>query len=316
MADAPLSFGVSRPEKLAATNGKLDKYNTGDMCHSGLYAETACIWEVTARKPGNVHRERDFADVSMVDFLLSAAAIRPVLDTAAQRPVGATILEGVRATRGVSPTNTNLGIILLLTPLAAVGEHEDLAAGVERVLSGLDLADARSAFQAMRLARPGGLGQAPEQDVNDEPTRPLREIMALAADRDLIALQYANGFQEVFGDGLPALVQGLKETRCLESAIIFVHLTLLAHHPDSLIVRKRGQGEAREASQRAQQALELGWPVKTSGRKAFEELDAWLRAEGHGRNPGTTADLVTASLFAALRRGIITLPSPWPWSHG
>jgi triphosphoribosyl-dephospho-CoA synthase len=284
------------------------------MLHTGLYAETACIWEVTARKPGNVHRERDFADVGMVDFLLSAAAIRPVLGNAWQQRVGDTILEAVQATRDVVNTNTNLGIVLLLAPLAAVPQHEPLPSGVERILNQLDVADSRAAFQAIRLARPGGLSQVPQEDVHDEPTRPLREIMTLAADRDLVARQYANGFREVLDAGVAALVEGVEQTRFLESAIIFAYLSLLARHPDSLIARKRGREESEAASRQARWVLNSGWPISSSGRNALAQFDDWLRQEGHGRNPGTTADLVTASLFAALRQGIITLPSPWPWS--
>jgi triphosphoribosyl-dephospho-CoA synthase len=60
--------------------------------------------------------------------------------------------------------------------------------------------------------------------------------------------------------------------------------------------------------------LDAGWPDNEDSRRALINLDVWLRAEGHSRNPGTTADLVTASLFAALRLGIMKVPSPWPWS--
>src|SRR5207302_1602059 len=84
----------------------------------GLHAQVACIWEATARKPGNVHRYLDFPETTYLDFLLSAAAVAPVLDQACRRRVGETILEGVRATRRVVSTNTNLGILLLLAPLA------------------------------------------------------------------------------------------------------------------------------------------------------------------------------------------------------
>ncbi len=38
------------------------------------------------------------------------------------------------------------------------------------------------------------------------------------------------------------------------------------------------------------------------------ELDFWLRSDGHRRNPGTTADLVAASLFAAIQTGQIQPP--------
>ena len=83
------------------------------MIDAGLCAQIACIWEATARKPGNVHRYRDFHDSHYTDFLLSAAAIAPVMANACQRRVGVTVLDAVRATRRVTGTNTNLGIVLL-----------------------------------------------------------------------------------------------------------------------------------------------------------------------------------------------------------
>src|SRR6516225_6707189 len=100
------------------------------MLSIGLCGHIACVWEATARKPGNVHRYCDFDDTSYLDFLLSAAAAAPVLDGAAGRPVGETVLAGVRATRGVVASNTNLGILLLLAPLAAVPRGTDLRAGL------------------------------------------------------------------------------------------------------------------------------------------------------------------------------------------
>jgi triphosphoribosyl-dephospho-CoA synthase len=260
----------------------------------GLCAQVACIWEATARKPGNVHRYCDFADTHYLDFLLSAAAIAPFLETAAQRRVGVTVHEAVRATRRVVSTNTNLGIVLLLTPLAAVPAGEDMRSGVARVLDGLDVADARAVYEAIRLAVPGGLGRVAVQDVADEPTQTLRQVMELAAPRDSVARQYATAFHEVFEEGVPALTQALERGGSVEDAIVHCHLTWLANHPDSLIARKRGVAEAEEASRRARRVLAT-WPHDAS------ELDAWLRAEGHTRNPGTSADLVTACLFVALR---------------
>ncbi len=280
----------------------------------GLCAQVACVWEATARKPGNVHRYRDFADAGYVDFLLSAAALAPVLATASQRPVGATILESIRATRRVVGTNTNLGITLLLAPLAAVPEGVDLRAGVGRVLAGLTVQDARLAYEAIRLAAPGGLGRAAEQDVAAEPTQTLREVMALAAGRDLIARQYANGFADVFDGVAPALGDGLRLMGSVEEAIIRAHLILMACRPDTLIARKRGPAEAAEAAERAMRVLEAGWPHRPEGGAAFAEFDGWLRAEGNGRNPGATADLIAAGLFALLREGAVPLPAPLPWS--
>jgi triphosphoribosyl-dephospho-CoA synthase len=279
------------------------------MLSVGVCAQLACIWEATARKPGNVHRFCDFADMSYVDFLTSAAAIGPVMEGARLRRVGATVLEAIRATRLVTRANTNLGIVLLLAPLAAVAEGEDLRTGVARVLNDLGIDDARHVYEAIRLASPGGLGDAPEQDVRDEPTMGLREAMTLAAERDGVARQYANGFRDVFDTGLTSLRRGLERSGCLEGAIVHCHLSLMAALPDTLIARKRGQAEAREAALRAQTILDC----EEFDDAALEQFDAWLRADGNARNPGTTADLVTATLFVALRTDVVGLPLTLHW---
>src|SRR5690606_598239 len=105
--------------------------------------------------------------------------------------VGPAVLRAIEATRQRVRTNTNLGIALLIAPLAAVPREQSLLEGIGDVLSGLTLADSLVVFEAIRLAAPGGLGEAPEQSVHQLPTLPLREVMRLAADRDRIARQYA-----------------------------------------------------------------------------------------------------------------------------
>jgi triphosphoribosyl-dephospho-CoA synthase len=272
----------------------------------GRIAELACLLEATARKPGNVHRFRDFADTSYLDFLLSATALVGPLDQAETTGVGPAILAAVGATHQLVRTNTNLGMILLLTPLAAVPEDLSLESGVPSVLASLTLDDARLTYQAIQLANPGGLGRVDSQDVSEEPTITLLEAMRLAAPRDLVARQYASGYADVFALVLPALRSALGRGEPLESAIVHAFLVTLAALPDSLVARKRGEAVAREASERAGKALE------TRDLAAF---DAWLREDGHARNPGTTADLVTAALFAALRDGTIEFPLPC-WCRG
>jgi triphosphoribosyl-dephospho-CoA synthase len=288
------------------------------MISLGLCANLACIWEATARKSGNVHRYRDFDDCTYLDFLQSAAASASVFDKAAELTVGRLILGSVTATRQVVSSNTNLGILLLLAPLAkaatlsltttpgVVATGSRLPVQIRHVLQSLTVADAEHAYQAIRLASPSGLGTVPDQDIAHQPTQTLREVMALAADRDLIAAQYTNDFQAVFADGLPALECGLTETGRLESAIVACHLHLLASHPDSLIARKCGMAMAEQVRLRAQEAL-AGGPAQ------WDALDRWLRSDGHSLNPGTTADLVAACLFVALASGMILLPPRWPW---
>ncbi len=284
----------------------------------GQLAQISCMLEATARKPGNVHRFRDFQDLHFLDFLLSATAIAGPLDRAQGHGLGATVLAAVQATRQVVSTNTNLGMILLLAPLAAVPREDDLAQGVVRVLAGTTVDDARQVFRAIVLAAPGGLGHASVQDVRGEPTVTLCEAMCLAADRDLVARQYASGFHEVLREAVPVLRTALNCGQPLEKAIITTFLELLARHPDSLIVRKRGVETAGEVTRRAALVLTAGWPDCDEGRAECDAFDLWLRAEANRLSPGTTADLVTAALFAALRDGTISLPrsaGPAGWSE-
>lgn len=271
----------------------------------GRCAQLACILEVMARKAGNVHPGRGFDDLTHLDFLASAGAIVLALD--AQIPLGLTILRAVEATRAVVSTNSNLGIILLLAPLAAATRDRDLRAGVRAVLAATTVADAVEVYRAIRLANPGGLGSADQEDVHDEPTLPLRDIMKLAADRDLIARQYASDFAEVWETGLPSLVEDWRAHGDLERAIVRCQLGLMAAYPDTLILRKAGPEEAQASSVRAAEVLAAGWPDTVTGPRAFADFDAWLRADGRRRNPGATADLVTACLFIALWQDTI----PW-----
>src|SRR5581483_10206744 len=186
---------------------------------------TACVWEVTARKLGNIHRYADFDGTSYLDFILSAGAITTVMGNAPSwgNTIGQVIGASTRATREVVGTNTNIGIILLLAPLASTWVETDKPNGrheLDRRLRSLTVQDARDVYEAIRLANPGGLGDVPEQDVRSEPTVTLLEAMKLAADRDLIARQYANGFADVFDFGLPALLAGFERFGCIEAAII------------------------------------------------------------------------------------------------
>jgi triphosphoribosyl-dephospho-CoA synthase len=274
----------------------------------GQLAATACLLEVTARKPGNVHRAADFADSHYVDFLLSAVALVEPMDRAAETGVGRTVLASVRATQTVVATNTNLGMILLFAPLAALRPGEDAQLGVQRVLADTNLEDCRLVYEAIRLANPGGLGSASEQDIAAEPTVSLIDAMRLAADRDLIAAQFANHYRDVFESVFVPLEAAIDAGNNLETAIVFAHLSLMAARPDTLIARKRGRAEAEEVSRRAKAVLALGWPDEVAAGRETRQLDHWLRAEGHARNPGTTADLVAAGLFLALRDGTIAMP--------
>lgn len=287
-----------------------------DTLSPGRLAQLACVLEVLAPKPGNVQRHRDLPGLHFFDFIASALAIGDPLDRAGVDGVGSAVERAVEATRRMVATNTNLGMVLLLAPLAAVPAGVELREGVAAVLASTTVEDSRAVYRAIRRAQPGGMGSVPDQDIADEPTLSLVEVMALAADRDLVARQYANRFREVFEDALPPLLGSLASGRSVEKAIVAAFLALLSRHPDSLIARKAGVEAAAEVSRRAGELIASGWPDSEGSGRRLDELDAWLRDPERRLNPGTTADLVTASLYAALRDGRIQLPLQLSWKAG
>jgi triphosphoribosyl-dephospho-CoA synthase len=295
----------------------------------------ACIWEVTARKLGNVHPGATFAEMEYVQFLSSANVLTDAFLFSSNARVGGLILAAVKSTKEITGRNTNLGMCLLLAPLDKANKSTIAAQGgrsmtddrtracweqevefrpaLKQILSELDEADANSAYEAIRLANPGGLGDAPDQDVKIEPTVTLLEAMKLAADRDMIARQYANGFADVFDFGVPAFLDGFERFGCIEAAIIDSQLRWLAEYPDSLIARKNGPAVAADVQARAEHVLKLGGIATSEGRRTGVALDKHLRSDGNKLNPGTTADLITACLFIALRENKVAPSAPFRW---
>jgi triphosphoribosyl-dephospho-CoA synthase len=302
--------GVDVARKLIECCARVPQVTEYSVLSTQYAVFQACLWEATARKAGNVHPGQSFSDVTFADFAMSAHAAAPEIGRAHSRPLGETILSAIKATRAVVKSNTNLGMVLLLAPLSKVQFGIDLRTGVRSILHQSTIDDASRVYEAIRLASPGGLGTAKSQDVREEPTQTLREVMALAADRDLIARQYANDFADVFDVGVPALIDGLRRFGRLESAIQHCQLVWLATHPDSLIQRKCGPQVAADASRRARVVLEQGGIGTAAGQAAYADFDRWLREDGNKRNPGTTADLIAACLFIALRERKIGVDTP------
>ena len=269
-------------------------------------AQLACVLEASAEKPGNITPSHDFGDTSYEDMLRSGLALGPELGRAGERGVGETVLAAVRASRDAAGANTNLGIALLLAPLAraAVGGGS-LRERLGEVLGALTVEDARRAYEAIRLAGAGGLDEPVEHDVRDEPRVTLREAMAAAAGRDAIAAEYVTGYAVTFDLGLPALKDALDDGLRARDAIVELALRLLAAVPDTLIARKRGAGAADRVAAGARDVLAAGGVRSAPGRTALAEFDGSLRGDGNALNPGTTADLVTAVLFVALLENVL-----------
>ncbi|MFH1304681.1 MAG: triphosphoribosyl-dephospho-CoA synthase [Planctomycetota bacterium] len=263
----------------------------------------ACLMEATARKPGNVHPESSFPDLTYPDFLKSAAVIAPLLAHTDSHNIGAVIRQCISETQKVIPSNSNLGMVLLLAPLAAVPLEETIEEGIQPVLNQLTIQDAREVYAAIRIARPGGLGKTEAEDVSAEPTGTLREVMYLAAGRDSVASEYANNFRITVGTAAPVLKELWNQCADWEAAIIHLQLRLMSDFPDTLIARKCGFAAAEQSALHARAVL-----YADDFTTGLSQFDAWLRQHGNQRNPGTTADLIVAALFVAMRDGFIPTP--------
>ncbi len=284
---------------------------TGSVTFSlGRIASLACLLEVMASKPGNVHRGADFEDLSLNDFVVSAEILGQTIDSRKSDSVGKLIRETVQSTRTIVGTNTNLGIALLVCPLVMVAAGDDLIpSAVQRQLKRLTSDDARQVYEAIRIAQPGGLGTSPQMDVADTPPEDLLMAMQHASERDLVAQQYTNNFEQIFQEVVPLLVAGQTQFGNLGDGIIYAHVSLLARYGDSLIERKCGLATSETARTLARKALQqlLEGP-REAWYEALADLDFWMRSDGHRRNPGTTADLITAGIFVGLVNEKISPP--------
>ncbi|WP_020178619.1 triphosphoribosyl-dephospho-CoA synthase [Methylopila sp. M107] len=266
-----------------------------DLAGVATAFRAACRAELNALKPGNVHVFREGHGMTVATFERAAevSAVRLV----AGATVGERIEGSVKASLGAVGLNANLGILLLCAPLteaALNGTPGRMRPSLQRVLDRLTVADAEAAYRAIAAASPGGLGRAEKHDVAEPPKVTLKAAMAAAAERDRIALQYVTGFEDVFaaaetysarmadGDG--------------RSAVEDVYLGLLGLFPDSHVARKFGIVCA-ETLQREAAAFSEGLDDRPDRERALDAFDIHLKAQG--LNPGTTADLTVAAVFAA-----------------
>lgn len=267
----------------------------------------SCLDELQAPKPGNVSVYSAGHGMTAGQFLRSAEASAGPLCRPSSR-VGARVLEATEASWATAGCNTNLGIVLLCAPLIKAAQHlgtagTQITAGklqdaVCGVLAGLDLRDTEQVFEAIRLAAPGGLGQAPQHDVHARAQAPLRQVMAEAAGRDRVARQYACDFADVFGLGLPALQLAEATFGARKWQVVALYLALLAWVPDTHVQRKFGIEAALSVRDEARAVREVLLHKGASPETLAVLRDFDARLKSGGINPGTTADLTVATLLA------------------
>jgi triphosphoribosyl-dephospho-CoA synthase len=270
--------------------------------------EDSCRDEIEAPKPGNVHIYSDGHGMVVEEFLLSARVASVPLSSFGA-PVGTRILGAVEATFAAVGKNTNLGILLLCGPLAAAADMAgaNLRGNLETVLQGLSRGDTENVFAAIRRASPGGLGSAARHDVHGPVETGLREVMAEAAARDRIALQYVSTFHDIFVTGLEALEQARTKNLPSPWSTLYVYLTFLAAFPDTHVLRKCGTAAAREVQRKGGEILGKMPSAFVGHHNGYLEDLLMLDGEFKARslNPGTSADLTVATLFADRLRSIL-----------
>ncbi|MCJ2008920.1 triphosphoribosyl-dephospho-CoA synthase [Methylobacterium sp. J-092] len=252
--------------------------------------QAACLAELDALKPGNVHAYAAGHRMAVADFMMSAAVSAPALARGGAG-LGARIRDAVAATMAAVGQNTNLGILLLCAPLALAAER---GTTVAEVLAGLEPADAQGVFDAIRLANPGGLGRAGRHDVAAPAPDSLAAAMQEAAPRDRIARAYTDGFADLVRVGLPALAAAREKDLEPAWCTTAVHLAYLQAFPDSHVARKHGADRAEAVRSEAVEAL-TGLDLRARPVERLLALDAAWKAAGI--NPGTSADFTVATLF-------------------
>jgi len=263
----------------------------------------ACRADVEVFKPGNVSLRAPGHGMSAQDFLLSAEVALPCLVDSG-RALGERVHAAVAATRQAVGCNTNLGILLLLAPLAEAALRpgsRDLRARLVSCLAAARAGSAAPWLAAIRLAAPGGLGQSERFDVvaAEDTDATLGAVMRHAAGRDRIAHQYTQDFEDVFEIGVKTIRQAHPGR-----ATLAAYLAFLTRLDDTHVVRKFGPARAEWVRAQAGPVAALvkacDNPRALAG--SLEDLDEVFKRVGV--NPGTSADLTVASLAAS---GLIDL---------
>lgn len=285
-------------------------------------AQIASVLEVSGHpKPGNVHRTQDFDDMIFEDFLISGVVIGDLMKKAAERGnryrkddslheirLGELIKEAVLETDKWIGNNTNLGIVLMLTPLCASagmsGNLNDLRNNVGRIMEATTSEDAVNLYDAINIADAGGMGEQEELDVADSQAREkiikeninMYKVLQMSSKWDLLSYELTNRMPTTFGIGFPTF-RTIKMEYGINKATVQTFITILSKKPDTLISRKYGDDMAKLVSADADSILQSGGVLNPQGELLLREFDKQLLR--NKLNPGTTADITAASIMVA-----------------
>lgn len=268
----------------------------------------ACELDIATFKPGNVSVYSDGHDMTVDQFRTSyQVSAQPLTDPGLS--LGEKIYFAIEATRTAVQCNTNLGIVLLSAPLiqaaSFVRRGQQFTHVLQHLLSTTTLEDAEWVYKAIRLAAPGGLGDADLEDVRQPPAVSLTAAMALAADKDKVAYQFAYGYEDIFKYTVLMYNSMLAKTDDTHWAALAVYCGWLARFPDSHIERKYGRRYSawvKEEMERINSALSTtSNPVRLL--PMLYKVDRAFKAKGI--NPGTTADITVATVLVVFLEQLI-----------
>jgi len=280
-------------------------YSSQQLAH---YYQAACMDELQALKPGNVHIFSDGHRMVLDDFLQSAEASALTI-ALSEISVGERIFNTVKATHLRIGQNTNLGIVLLCAPIVhsalqinlqacdAEQKFDALKNALKSTLNQLSIADAEFTAKAIVLANPAGLSTTQEHDVHETPKINLLEMMRYAQHVDRIAWQYAHGFEDVFSLGMQSYQAAMTQWENITWATSWVYLNFLCAYLDTHVLRKHGLNAAQVLQNEAK-SMRSQWMAATHPRFIKKQMLAWdTTLKERGINPGTSADLTVATLL-------------------
>jgi triphosphoribosyl-dephospho-CoA synthase len=296
--------------------------------HISKCLELAILLEVSADKPGNVNFVVSFEGTRIEHFLASAVAAHASFEEAAKRGIAVANRKLRISDAGIGELirdcaadidvwqkggNTLIGTVMLFVPLAVAAgmtpmkgnsfDFAELRRNLKLAVESTTPQDAVHLYEAIDIAKPGGLDGAPDLDVRDPNSKKrllkeqvsLFQVFKIAAGYDDICFEWVNNYPVTFNLAYPYLMEQLK-SRDLNTAIIHTFLKVLSERPDTFIARKVGVEKAREISLDAQKVLELGGVETAKGKQSILEFDKKLRNSSNLYNPGTTADITAAAL--------------------
>lgn len=273
-----------------------DKHSLDDLKSAYLFS---CKKDIELIKPGNVNLLSSHKDTKAQDYLDSAILSSKELFNQ-NYSLGKRILESVNVTRSQVNVNTNLGIILLCAPVIQSYidfNNLDLREGIKKTLSTTSIKDTHDLCAAINISSPGGLGDSDMYDTASYPNASIKQIMDYSQEYDRISYQYSHNFSDIFDFIIPKLEFLNQRYESLDISLSLLFIEILAKIPDSHISRKFGDKIAKKTSNNAHDLLKILDREHDPDylAKALNNLDYEYKKKGI--NPGTTADLLVASLM-------------------